>query len=107
MNAKFQAKMIFHNSYMSSIQLPLSYLFVLVGVLYRLLAAFLDIDKDHFYYLFLSLLPKEVPHLALISQAVSDKKMFKNNGHVHVNSPGAGADTPLDSLFYPKTQIFR
>ena len=29
-------------------------------------------------------------HLALIRQAVSEKKMFGNNGHIYVNNPGAG-----------------
>ena len=36
-------------------------------------------------------------NLALIGQAVSEKKMFENNGHVHVYSPGEGADSSLGS----------
>ena len=34
-------------------------------------------------------------NLALVGQAVSEKKMFENNSHIHVYSPGAGADNPL------------
>ena len=34
-------------------------------------------------------------NLTSIDQAVSEKKVFKNNGHLHVYSPGAGADNPL------------
>ena len=30
--------------------------------------------------------------------SVSEKKMFENNGHIHVYSPGAGADKPLESI---------
>ena len=37
--------------------------------------------------------------LGLIGQAVSEKKMFENNGYVHVYSPGAGTDNPLGSFF--------
>ena len=36
-----------------------------------------------------------VCNLPLIGQAVSEKKVFENNGHIHVYSPGAEADTPL------------
>ena len=32
--------------------------------------------------------------LALIGLAVSEKKMFQYYGHIHVYSPGAGADNP-------------
>ena len=28
--------------------------------------------------------------------------MFENNGHIHVYSPGAGADNPLGSKFFQK-----
>ena len=28
--------------------------------------------------------------------------MFQNNGHIHVYSPGAGADNPLGSKFFQK-----
>ena len=35
----------------------------------------------------------------LIGQAVSEKKMFENNGHIHVFSPRAGADNTLWHLF--------
>ena len=41
-------------------------------------------------------------NLALIGQAVYEKKMFENNGHIHVYSPGAGADNPLASIFFKK-----
>ena len=53
-------------------------------------------DLDHLYKLSFPL-PKEAPHknLALIGQAVSVEKMFENGGHIHVYSPGAGADNPL------------
>ena len=30
---------------------------------------------------------------------VSEKKMFENNGHIHVYSPRTGADKPLRSFF--------
>ena len=45
-------------------------------------------------------LPNKAPqkHVALIGQEVIEK-MFKNNGHIHVSSPGAGADHPLGSMF--------
>ena len=28
------------------------------------------------------------------------KKMFENNGHIHVYSPKTGADNPLGSMFF-------
>ena len=36
-------------------------------------------------------------NLTLIGQVVLEKKVFENNGHIHVHvySPGAGADNPL------------
>ena len=36
--------------------------------------------------------------MALIGQAVSVEKMFENNGHIHVYSPGAGTDNNLVSF---------
>ena len=33
-------------------------------------------------------------NLTLIGQAVSEKQLHENNGHIHVYSPGAGADNP-------------
>ena len=42
----------------------------------------------------------ETSPLALISQAVSEKKMFEKNGNVHVYSPGTGADNPLGSISF-------
>ena len=39
-------------------------------------------------------------NLALIGQAVSEKKMFENNGYVYVYSPRAGAVNPLRSKFF-------
>ena len=33
--------------------------------------------------------------MKLIGQVVSEKKMFENKGHVHVYSPGTGANNPL------------
>ena len=41
-------------------------------------------------------------NMALIGQAVSEKKMFENNGYVHVYSPRAGADNPLGSILFHK-----
>ena len=44
--------------------------------------------------------------MALIGQVVSDsEKMFENNGHIHVYSPGAGADNPLGSNSFHKHTI--
>ena len=37
--------------------------------------------------------------LALIGQVVSEKKIVEYYGHIHVYSPGAGADNPLRTLF--------
>ena len=37
-----------------------------------------------------------------IGRASLDKKIFENNGYIHVNSPGAGADNTLGSDFYTK-----
>ena len=52
-------------------------------------------DLDHLYTLSFSL-PKENSHeMAFIGQVVLEKKMFENNGYVHLYSPGAGADNPL------------
>ena len=36
----------------------------------------------------------------LICQAVSEKKMFENNDHIHVYSPGVGTDNPLGSIVF-------
>ena len=41
---------------------------------------------------------------ALTGQAVS--KMFENNVHIYVYSPGAGADNTLRSFFFFQKQIF-
>ena len=66
-------------------------------------------DLYHLYKLSFPL-PKEAPHknLGLIGQVVSEKKMFENNGHIHVFSPGA--DNPLGlfffQLFSPLLQVF-
>ena len=38
-------------------------------------------------------------NLALTGQAISEK-MFENNGHIHVFSPGAGADHLLGSNIF-------
>ena len=40
--------------------------------------------------------------LALIGLAVSEKKMFQYYGHIHVFSPGAGADNPLGPKYFLK-----
>ena len=34
--------------------------------------------------------------------SVSEKKMFENNGYIHVYSPGAGTDNSLWSFFFHK-----
>ena len=39
---------------------------------------------------------------SLIGQAVSEKKMFEYYGQIHVYSPGAGADNPLQTKFFHK-----
>ena len=54
-------------------------------------------------YKFLSPLPKEAllqKKSNLIGRAISGKKMFENNGHIHVYSPGTGADNSLRSIFF-------
>ena len=38
--------------------------------------------------------------LALIGQAVSEKKMLEYFVHIHVYSPGAGADNPMDPKIF-------
>ena len=38
--------------------------------------------------------------LILVGQAVSEKKIFENNGHMHVYSPGAGADNHLGLIYF-------
>ena len=52
-------------------------------------------------------LSKEALHknLALIGQAVLEKKIVENGGHIHVYSPGAGADKPLGSIYFINTFI--
>ena len=37
--------------------------------------------------------------MALIGQVVLEKKIFENGGHIHVYSPGAGADNPWGQIF--------
>ena len=51
-------------------------------------------------------LPNKAPHnLALIGHVVSVRKMFENNGHIHIHiySPGAGAKQPYRVFFFLKT----
>ena len=52
-------------------------------------------DLDHLYKLVFPLFKE-----ALIGQAVLVEKMFENGRHIHVKSPGAGADTPLGSICF-------
>ena len=59
-------------------------------------------DRDHIYKLMPSYHGGSTYNLALISHAVSEKKMFENNGHIHVYSPGAGADNHLGSKSFSK-----
>ena len=33
-------------------------------------------------------------------QAVLEKKMFGNNGHIHAFSPWVGTDKPLGTIFF-------
>ena len=56
---------------------------------------------DHGFYTIYVPTSHEGPalNLALIGQVVNEKKMFENNGHIHVYSPGAGANNPLASFF--------
>ena len=45
-------------------------------------------------------LPKKLnKKLALIGQVAQEKKMFENNGHIHVFCPVAGVDMPPGSFF--------
>ena len=46
--------------------------------------------------------PGSTYNLALIDLAVSEKMMFENNDHIHVYSPGAGADNYLETICFPK-----
>ena len=39
-------------------------------------------------------------NLALIGQAVSEEKMFKYYGDIHVYCPGVGAYAPLGPIFF-------
>ena len=48
-------------------------------------------DLDHLTKLYFPL-PR---NLVLICHAALEKTKFENNVHIHVYSPGAGADTPL------------
>ena len=43
--------------------------------------------------------------MALFDQAVSEKKMFENNGYIHVYSPRTGADNPQRSMFFSNSII--
>ena len=40
--------------------------------------------------------------LSLIKVNTRGSKIIKNNGHIHVHSSWAGADSPLDSFFFFK-----
>ena len=44
-------------------------------------------------------------NLALIRQAVCERNIFENGGHIHVYSPGAGADNTLWSNVFINTFI--
>ena len=46
--------------------------------------------------------PKEAPHKIGFHWTSSLREQFENNGHIHVYSPGAGADNPLGSKFFHK-----
>ena len=41
-----------------------------------------------------------VSNLALIGQAVSEKKIFEYHGYIHVYCPRVGADQPLRSKYF-------
>ena len=58
-------------------------------------------DLDSLYIFFHSQ-RGSIWYLALIGQAVSEK-IFANGGHIHVYSPGAGADYPLGSIVFINT----
>ena len=50
-------------------------------------------DLDHLIMNFLSPFPRRLhTKFGLTGQAVSEKKMFENNDHIHVFSPGGGVD---------------
>ena len=55
-------------------------------------------DLDHLHKLSFPL-PKKILHKiwASLAKLVSEKKLFENNDHIHVYSPGTGADNPLRS----------
>ena len=54
-----------------------------------------------FYINFRSPFSRRLTHnLALIGLAVSVEKMFENGGHIHVYSPGTGADNPMGSNLF-------
>ena len=44
-----------------------------------------------------------ISNLALIGQAVSEKKTFEYNGDIHVYWPRVGADQPLGSIFFSES----
>ena len=59
------------------------------------------------FYKFMSPLPKgnSTWKLALIGQAISEKKRFENNGHIHVYSPRAGSEAPLVIRFFKNINL--
>ena len=57
-------------------------------------------DLDHEYKLLFFLSQGgSAENLFLIDRAVLAEKLFENDGHIHVYSPGAGADNPHGSIF--------
>ena len=58
-------------------------------------------DLGHLYKLSFPI-PQDAPHeVCLIAQVVSEKKMVKYYGNIHVYCPGVGADQHLGSNFCP------
>ena len=56
------------------------------------------------FYKFMSPLPKgnSTWNLALIGQAISEKKRFEKNDHIHVYSHRAGSEAPWVIRFFKK-----
>ena len=63
-------------------------------------------DHDYFYEIYVPSSHGSFNNLALIDQVVSKTKMFENNSHIHVYSPGAGADNPWGSNLFQKCIFF-
>ena len=64
-------------------------------------------DQDHIYKIYVpSSQEGSTYNLALIGHVVCRKKMFENNGQIHVYSPWAGAGNLLGSIVFQKCIYF-